>query len=194
MPVRDKCPSCASTHIDLSETAFQQLAPLSTGLVRDITWKFVGSGGGDPDPDPTLPAPTGLKGTGVTDTSASLSWDPVGGATSYAVFRNGAKVGSTGSVNFTDTGLAAGTTYSYTVAAVDSSGKTGALSAAVSARTAGGGGGPGCAPAWVPSISYVPGDVVSYAGHKYTATYYSTAAVPEYPSHWAVWRDDGPCA
>ncbi|MDT9687071.1 cysteine/serine endopeptidase inhibitor [Streptomyces sp. P9(2023)] len=71
VPVRDKCPSCASTHIDLSETAFQQLAPLGTGLVRDITWKFVGSGGGDPDPAPPLPAPAGRTGrSGATTAPA----------------------------------------------------------------------------------------------------------------------------
>ncbi|QEU91213.1 cysteine/serine endopeptidase inhibitor [Streptomyces kanamyceticus] len=41
VPVRDKCPSCAATHIDLSQTAFQKLAPLDVGVVNGITWKFV---------------------------------------------------------------------------------------------------------------------------------------------------------
>ncbi|MFC5720787.1 cysteine/serine endopeptidase inhibitor [Streptomyces gamaensis] len=41
VPVRDKCPSCAATHIDLSEAAFQQLAPKDSGVVDGITWKFV---------------------------------------------------------------------------------------------------------------------------------------------------------
>jgi Lytic transglycolase len=46
VPVKDKCPSCNSTHIDLSQLAFQQLAPLSVGVVNGITWRFVGSSGG----------------------------------------------------------------------------------------------------------------------------------------------------
>jgi expansin (peptidoglycan-binding protein) len=43
VPVKDKCPSCDSGHIDLSQTAFQKLAPLSVGVVSGITWKFVSS-------------------------------------------------------------------------------------------------------------------------------------------------------
>ncbi|HEV2376808.1 MAG TPA: cysteine/serine endopeptidase inhibitor [Streptosporangiaceae bacterium] len=45
VPVEDKCPSCTATHIDLSEPAFKKLAPLSVGIVRGITWKFVNSSG-----------------------------------------------------------------------------------------------------------------------------------------------------
>ncbi|MCX4530882.1 hypothetical protein OHA79_39475 [Streptomyces sp. NBC_00841] len=61
-------------------------------------------------------------------------------------------------------------------------------------RSAAGGGGGTCPVAWSSGTSYAPGNVVSYAGHKYTATYYSTGAVPNGPSSWAVWRDDGVCA
>lgn len=41
VPVKDKCPSCDRTHIDLSQSAFQKLAPLDRGVVNGITWKFV---------------------------------------------------------------------------------------------------------------------------------------------------------
>jgi hypothetical protein len=41
VPGKDKCPSCDPTHIDLSQTAFQKLAPLDRGVVNGITWKFV---------------------------------------------------------------------------------------------------------------------------------------------------------
>jgi chitodextrinase len=75
--------------------------------------------------------------TGTTNTSASLSWNAVSGAASYAVYRNGAKAGSTTSTSYTDTGLGSGTAYSYTVAAVDSSGRAGASSTAVTATTTG---------------------------------------------------------
>lgn len=96
-------------------------------------WGLDGSGTGNP----ALPAPTGLTVTGTTDTTASLGWNTVSGAVSYAVYRNGAKVGSTTSSSYTDSGLATGTTYSYTVAGVDSAGATGATSTAVSATTTG---------------------------------------------------------
>jgi expansin (peptidoglycan-binding protein) len=43
VPVQDKCPSCDSTHIDLSEPAFAELAPTALGNVSGITWQFVNS-------------------------------------------------------------------------------------------------------------------------------------------------------
>lgn len=91
------------------------------------------SGGG------TLPAPTGLGTSGATDTSMKLAWNAVSGASGYDVFRGGAKVNGslvTGT-SFTDTGLSPGTTYSWTVAAVDSQGRDGAMSAAASGKTTG---------------------------------------------------------
>ncbi|MER7845845.1 PHB depolymerase family esterase [Kitasatospora sp. NPDC096077] len=86
-----------------------------------------------------LPAPAGLAVTGTTAGSVSLSWTAVAGAVSYDVYRNGVRVDSaavTGTA-YTDTGLAAGTSYGYTVAAVDSSGTEGARSAVVDATTTG---------------------------------------------------------
>ncbi len=91
-----------------------------------------GGGGG------TLAAPTGLAVSGTTTSSVSLTWNAVSGAASYAVYRGGVKVGSPASTSYTDTGLSAGTGYSYTVAAVDSSGAAGTRSAAVQATTTGG--------------------------------------------------------
>ncbi|KDN87684.1 cysteine/serine endopeptidase inhibitor [Kitasatospora cheerisanensis] len=41
LPVKDQCPSCASTHLDLSKPAFAQFAPLSQGIINGITWQFV---------------------------------------------------------------------------------------------------------------------------------------------------------
>jgi poly(hydroxyalkanoate) depolymerase family esterase len=84
-------------------------------------------------------APTGLTITGTTNTSASLSWNPVSGAAGYDVYRNGTLVTSspvTGT-SYTDSGLTAGTGYSYTVASVDSSGEAGPQSGAVTATTTG---------------------------------------------------------
>ncbi|OIJ69764.1 alpha/beta hydrolase family esterase [Streptomyces mangrovisoli] len=85
----------------------------------------------------SLPAPTGLTVTGTTDTGASLSWNTVGGAASYDVYRDGTRTGSATGTSYDDTGLSAGTAYTYTVAAVDPSGAVGASSAPVTATTTG---------------------------------------------------------
>ncbi|MFL6127413.1 cysteine/serine endopeptidase inhibitor [Actinophytocola sp.] len=42
VPVKDKCPSCDSKHIDLSRPAFAQLADPNLGNIP-LTWKFVRS-------------------------------------------------------------------------------------------------------------------------------------------------------
>ncbi|GAA4990337.1 hypothetical protein GCM10025734_17130 [Kitasatospora paranensis] len=76
--------------------------------------------------------------TGTTDTGASLSWNAVPGATGYAVYRNGTQANTSAvtGTTYTDSGLTAGTTYSYTVAALDSAGTVGTQSAPVNATTA----------------------------------------------------------
>ncbi|CAL9347630.1 hypothetical protein SUDANB108_00394 [Streptomyces sp. enrichment culture] len=84
-----------------------------------------------------LPAPTGLTVTGTTDSAVSLTWRAVDGAASYLVLRDGARVGTTTSASYTDTGLATGTTYRYSVAAVDTGGAAGGVSPVVSATTTG---------------------------------------------------------
>jgi chitodextrinase len=91
-------------------------------------------------PDTTPPSvPTGLSVTGTTSATVSLSWaastDNVD-VTGYRVYRNGSLVGSAGTTSFTDSGLASGTTYSYTVTAYDAAGNESARSTAVNATTA----------------------------------------------------------
>lgn len=86
-----------------------------------------------------LPAPTGLNVTGTTDSTISLAWNSVSGAAGYNVYRMGTKVNGslvTGTT-FTDTGLAPGTSYTFTVKAATSSGATGAESGSVTASTTG---------------------------------------------------------
>ncbi|TKA09315.1 extracellular catalytic domain type 1 short-chain-length polyhydroxyalkanoate depolymerase [Actinacidiphila oryziradicis] len=101
------------------------------------TAKFWGLDAGSSGGTGSLTAPTGVAVTGTTNTSVSLSWNAVSGAASYSVYREGTKAASTTSTSYTDTGLASGTAYSYTVAAVDSSGRVGASSTAVTATTTG---------------------------------------------------------
>ncbi|MBJ6752615.1 fibronectin type III domain-containing protein [Geomonas anaerohicana] len=69
-----------------------------------------------------------------TNSSVTLSWsaatDNVGVA-GYEVFRNGVKIGSTGTRSFVDASVASATTYSYTVKAYDAAGNRSAASAAL---------------------------------------------------------------
>ncbi|WP_335932073.1 extracellular catalytic domain type 1 short-chain-length polyhydroxyalkanoate depolymerase [Streptomyces sp. PTD5-9] len=84
-----------------------------------------------------LPAPSGLRVSGVTADGVSLAWDAVEGAASYTVHRDGAKAASTAATAYTDTSLTAGTAYRYTVTAVDASGNPGTASAQITATTTG---------------------------------------------------------
>jgi alpha-L-rhamnosidase len=75
----------------------------------------------------SMPAPTGLVATGGI-LQATLQWTPVEGATGYLIKRSTA--GGSASVvawietpaTFVDTGLTAGTSYTYTVSALDETG------------------------------------------------------------------------
>src|SRR4029077_8703962 len=89
--------------------------------------------------DTTPPSvPTGLSASGITATGATVSWtastDNVG-VTGYKVFRNGVQVGTPAGPSFTDAGLSASTTYSYTVSAFDAAGNNSAQSAPLSVTT-----------------------------------------------------------
>jgi chitodextrinase len=104
--------------------------------------ELFGGGGGTGDTQaPTVP--TGLKVTGTTSSTVSLSWtastDNVG-VSGYLIFRGGTQVGTSTTTTFTDSGLAASTAYSYTVKARDAAGNTSAASSAVTGTTTSGGG------------------------------------------------------
>ncbi|WP_209439714.1 discoidin domain-containing protein [Streptomyces flavochromogenes] len=101
-------------------------------------------GGGADTTAPSVPA--GLRATGTSASSVSLAWDAATddvGVTGYDVFRGGTRVGSTASASYTDTGLAASTSYGYTVRARDAAGNMSAASGSVEVTTGpDGGGGP----------------------------------------------------
>ena len=89
--------------------------------------------------DTTAPSvPTSLTSPGQTTTSVTLAWtasaDDVA-VTGYKVYRGGTQVGTTTSATYTDTGLTAATSYSYTVAAYDAAGNTSAQTPAKSFST-----------------------------------------------------------
>ena len=88
---------------------------------------------------PTLPAPTGLGTSGATASSMVLAWAGVSGASGYNLYRAATKVNTSlvTTTTYTDTGLAAGTTYSWTVKAVDAAGIESPASNAATGTTTG---------------------------------------------------------
>jgi chitodextrinase len=86
-----------------------------------------------------LPAPTGLTVTAATSNTIILAWDSVASASGYHVYRDGSASWSyAASTPYTEYGLNASTTYSFTVAAVASDGTEGPQSSVVSGTTASG--------------------------------------------------------
>ncbi|MDQ0987096.1 chitinase [Streptomyces sp. V2I9] len=124
-----------------------------------VSFGFNGTGSGSPtgcklngascDGGPNVPGdnPPSAPGTpttsDVTDTSVKLSWSAATddkGVKNYDVLRDGAKVATVTGTTYTNTGLTAGTDYSYAVQARDTADQTGPVSGSVSVRTTGGGG------------------------------------------------------
>jgi chitodextrinase len=103
-----------------------------------------GGGGGDTTPPD---APTGLTAASTGQTSVHLTWNAATdnvGVTNYRIYRNGTAVATIGNtLSYDDTGLQAGTTYSYTVHARDAAGNESGDSNTASATTDPGGGGGG---------------------------------------------------
>src|SRR5205809_7237478 len=88
-------------------------------------------------------SPTNLAATAVSSSQIDLSWSPATdnvGVTGYRVYRDGTLAASPSGTSVSITGLSAGTTYSFTVAAVDAAGNASVLSAPLSATTPGTGG------------------------------------------------------
>ncbi|MBR7827887.1 fibronectin type III domain-containing protein [Actinospica sp. MGRD01-02] len=96
----------------------------------------VSGGGGSSSPS----VPTGLTSTSQTDSSIGLSWSSStagsgGSVAGYDIYRNGTKVGTSTSTTYTDSGLNASTSYTYTVDAYDTAGDTSAQSSSITAST-----------------------------------------------------------
>jgi chitodextrinase len=90
-------------------------------------------------PDAAAPSvPGGLTATAVSQTQINLAWNVATdnvGVVGYKVFRGGIQVAVVSATTYSQTGLTAGTTYSYTVAAYDAAGNTSASSGVASATT-----------------------------------------------------------
>ncbi|MFD4880410.1 glycosyl hydrolase family 18 protein [Streptomyces sp. NPDC058420] len=122
-----------------------------------VSFGFNGAGSGSPtncslnggscDGGTTVPgdaapsAPGTPTASGVTNTSVNLSWSAATddkGIKNYDVLRDGTKVATVTTTSYTNTGLTAGTDYSYTVQARDTADQTGPVSGAVAVHTTGG--------------------------------------------------------
>ncbi len=82
--------------------------------------------------------PSGVKALAASSTQVQLSWNASTdnlSVTGYHVYRNGQKVGTTSGTTYADSGLAAGTAYAYTVAAIDGAGNVSAQSAPANITT-----------------------------------------------------------
>ncbi|GAA2422246.1 M4 family metallopeptidase [Streptomyces mauvecolor] len=169
----------------------------------DAAWAAVSVTGADPVPgscnsqpgSPSVTNPGNQNGTVGTAVSLQIqASDPAGKTLTYSA--TGLPAGL--SIN-SSTGLVTGTpttagTASVTVTAKNTDNATG--TASFTWTITGGGnppGGCGNLPAWSASSSYVPGDQVSYNGHKWSSQWYSTGAEPGAPGSWAVWKDAGAC-
>ncbi|AUH40440.1 chitinase [Streptomyces sp. CMB-StM0423] len=99
-------------------------------------------GGGVPgDSAPSAPG-TPSAGT-ITDTSVALSWTAATddkGIKNYDVYRGSTKVATVTDTKYTDTGLTAGTPYTYSVRARDTADQVGPSSGSRTVTTTGGGG------------------------------------------------------
>ena len=115
-----------------------QMAALKA-MVDHVASGSGSTGGGGGGGSGALAAPTGVGTSAATASSMTISWAGPAGATGYNVYRNGAKVNSTTvtATSYVDTGLAAATTYSWTVTDLNGSGVESAPSAAATGTTTG---------------------------------------------------------
>ncbi len=134
--------------VDYNSTFYDQFHCLQKYLVKvqnpwvGATQGGLGYDGGTGVQPPSVPQ--GLTAAAASATDVHLSWlssSGQGGVAGYRVFRNGTHLTDVVALKFDDTGVSAGTTYSYGVSAYDSAGHESAVSTAVSVTTPGTGGG-----------------------------------------------------
>ncbi len=100
--------------------------------------KHTFSGGGSSGDTSAPSVPTGLSSFNVGQTNVSLSWNASNDNTAvsgYNVFRNGVLLTTVTSTAYNVSGLAPGTSYTFTVSAYDAAGNTSSLSNAISVTT-----------------------------------------------------------
>ncbi|HEY5806578.1 MAG TPA: PQQ-dependent sugar dehydrogenase, partial [Povalibacter sp.] len=127
----------ASTAYTYTVRAFDAVGNESSASGAGSATTLTAPPGADTTP-PTVPGTP--SATAVSSTRIDLTWtastDAVG-VTGYRIFRNGSAtpLATVTTTNYSDTGLAASTTYSYTVRAIDAAGNQSVASGAGSATT-----------------------------------------------------------
>ncbi|MFF3459363.1 carbohydrate binding domain-containing protein [Streptomyces sp. NPDC002730] len=115
-----------------------------TYYADDISLDGPGGGGGGDTQAPTTP--TNLRSTAKTSSSVSLAWNASSdnvGVTGYDVYQGPTRASTVTGTSATVSGLAASTSYSFTVRARDAAGNLSAASTAVGVTTDAGSGGGG---------------------------------------------------
>lgn len=122
-----------------STTAFTAKHGSSTSANAALSNLFIGDLTVAPVVDTTKPStPAGLSAI-VSSSSASLSWSPASdnvAVTGYNVMRGTTTIATTSQKTYTDSGLAASTSYTYSVSAFDAAGNTSSSSAPLTINTA----------------------------------------------------------
>jgi subtilase family serine protease len=151
-----------------------------------FTWTVTGAG----TETVSVTNPGGQTSTIGTAASLQISGtDSAGKSLTYTASALPAGLSISGSGLITGTPTTAGTS---TVTVTANSGTVKGTTTFTWTVAGSSGGCTGLTP-WSATTSYVPGDLVSYSGHKYTSTWYSTGATPGAPASWAVWTDNGVC-
>jgi len=131
----------ASTAYTYRVSAYDAAGNVSSQSSSASATTSSGGGGGDTQ-SPTIP--NGLSGQAISSSQINLSWtastDNVG-VTGYRIYLNGALIDTSATNSYSDIGLSASTTYTYTVSAYDAAGNASSQSASTSATTSSGGGG-----------------------------------------------------
>lgn len=123
-------------------------------------------------PDTSAPStPTNVHSMGETDSGVDVMWEASTdnvGVTGYILFRNGVEIARPSTTRYSDAGLAASTSYSYTVRARDAAGNTSAASMPFTVSTkAATTPAPASAAPWSATARYGVGDKVTFNGITY---------------------------
>lgn len=111
----------ARTYVAYNMTNAPITVAFSDGAVVNVPANAFSSGNGAGGDTQAPTAPSGLTSPSKNSSSITLSWnastDNVA-VSGYRIYRGGAGVATSSSTTFTDTGLSAGTSYTYTVRAI----------------------------------------------------------------------------
>ena len=112
----------------LTDTSYTDIIQPFTSYIYTLT-AYNGNGESDPasiSVQIIIPpeTPSNFRASSASMTAISLAWDAVAGADSYQLKRNGSVIYSGEGTSYTDSGLTAETSYTYTLSAVNTTGSS----------------------------------------------------------------------